>query len=105
MYKISTIFRPEIKTLFQTDPWGSEGPTGPRAKMVFMATYNIDKFRRFVFESSFLELYRFEEDLIEKVREDDVALLKLAAKWLKWVLFKTGDIILNEDKAADRSKE
>lgn len=44
----------EVKQLFQKDPWGHEGPQGRRAKMAFMASYNMDAFRTFVFESSLL---------------------------------------------------
>ena len=46
-----------IKRLFIKDPWGAEGPSGTRARMAFMAAYNLDGFRSFVFESSFLKRY------------------------------------------------
>jgi hypothetical protein len=47
-----------IKALFQKDPWGPEGLNGSKGKMAFMAAYNIDRFRDFVFQSSFLKRYR-----------------------------------------------
>jgi hypothetical protein len=47
-----------IKALFQKDPWGPEGLNGAKGKMAFMAAYNIDRFRGFVFQSSFLKRYR-----------------------------------------------
>jgi hypothetical protein len=47
-----------IKALFQKDPWGAEGLNGSKGKMAFMAAYNIDRFRDFVFQSSFLKRYR-----------------------------------------------
>ena len=77
----------EMKYLFQADPWGSEGPTGPRAKMVFMATYNIDRFRDFVLESSFLKRYRVVPKIRKKIKTDDVALLKLGMVWVKLILW------------------
>ena len=77
----------EIKYLFQANPWGSEGPTGPRAKMVFMATYNIDRFRDFVFESSFLKRYKIAPKVRKKIKTDDVALLKLGFSWVKLMLW------------------
>jgi len=77
----------EIKTLFQTDPWGSEGPTGPRAKMVFMATYNIDRFRDFVVQSSFLKRYKIAPKIRKKIKTDDLALLKLGFSWVKLMLW------------------
>ena len=73
----------EIKRLFQKDPWGFEGPEGPRAKMAFMATYNIDQFRDFVFQSSFLKRYQVKSTLRRKLKIDDVTLLKFGFEWVK----------------------
>jgi Fe-S-cluster containining protein len=60
-------------------------------QMFFMASYNIDKFRKFVFESSFLKRYPMDESALENLRSDDVALLEFGLKWLKGMLFKEGD--------------
>lgn len=73
----------EIKQLFQKDPWGGEGPEGPKARMAFMAAYNIDRFREFVFASSFLNRYKLKAALVKKIRSDDAALLKLGFDWIK----------------------
>ena len=73
----------EIKQLFQKDPWGREGPEGPKAKMAFMAAYNIDRFREFVFASSFLKRYKLKAALVKKIRSDDASLLKLGFDWIK----------------------
>ena len=73
----------EIKRLFQNDPWQGEGPEGPRAKMAFMATYNIDAFKAFVFESSFLKRYKVKKDLQMKMRGSEKALLKFGFEWVK----------------------
>jgi hypothetical protein len=59
-------------------------------QMFFMASYNIDKFRKFVFESSFLERYPMDERSLENLRSDDVTLLDFGLKWLKGILFKEG---------------
>jgi hypothetical protein len=55
--------------------------------MLFMVLYDLDKFRRFVFESSFLAKFALPETEIEEVRTDDVALLRLGFRWLKFCLF------------------
>jgi hypothetical protein len=73
----------ELKQLFQTDPWGSEGPRGARGRMAFMAAYNMDRFREFVFESSFLKRYKLKPVLIKKIRGDDLELLKLGFDWIE----------------------
>lgn len=56
-------------------------------QMVFMSLYNIDKFRKFVFESSFLDRLEVEEDILEKIKKDDADLLRFAFEWIKFGLF------------------
>lgn len=60
-------------------------------QMFFMASYNIDTFRKFVFESSFLKRYPLDAQTLEKIKSDDVDLLEIGLKWLKGLLFKGGD--------------
>ena len=57
------------------------------AKMIFMALYNLDKFKDFVFKSTFLDRFEVEPDVIEKIRNDDLELLKFAFDWIKFGLF------------------
>jgi Fe-S-cluster containining protein len=71
-----------IRRLFQEDPWGAEGPQGSRAKMAFMATYNLDRFREFIFGSSFLKRYRIKPDLKRRLRVNDKALLLFGFDWV-----------------------
>jgi len=73
-----------VRKLFAQNPWGSEGPDGPRAKMAFMAAYNIDRFKAFVFESSFLRRYKIKSALLKKVQRDDEALLMLGFEWIRF---------------------
>jgi Fe-S-cluster containining protein len=54
------------------------------AKMVFMALYNLDKFRDFVFNSTFLDRFEVPRERVEKVRDDDVELLLLGIDWVKF---------------------
>jgi hypothetical protein len=59
-------------------------------KMFFLISYNIDKFREFVFESTFLERYEIDDNTVENIRKDEIELLKFGLRWLKDVLFKEG---------------
>jgi uncharacterized protein len=86
-YRLMTIRWSELKRLFQNDPWGLEGPEGPKAKMAFMAIYNIDRFRDFVFQSSFLKRYRIKSTLRKQLKADDVALLKFGFEWVKMFIW------------------
>jgi hypothetical protein len=56
--------------------------------LFFMVSYNIDQFRRFIFESSFLSRYPVDPETVEKIRTDDIELLKFGIKWIKEILFK-----------------
>jgi len=61
-------------------------------QMFFLACYNIDRFREFIFESTFLKRYEIDAARIEEIRADDVKLLQFGFDWMKTVLFGEGDI-------------
>lgn len=77
----------EVKALFQSDPWGPEGPYGQKGKMAFMATYNLDRFRDFVFHSTFLKRYKVKGGVLRKIKADDVALMKFGFGWVKFFVW------------------
>ncbi len=76
-----------IAARFKDNPFGPQGVESPASKMAFMAAYNIDTFRRFVFESSFLTRFDLPEERLEDVRRDDTALLLLGLDWILSFLF------------------
>lgn len=59
-------------------------------KMFFLACYNIDKFKEFVFKSTFLERYDLPREKIEEIKNDDVKLLQFGFEWLKATFFQAG---------------
>jgi len=58
-----------------------------KIKMFFMASYNLDRFREFIFKSKFLDLFHIESALKDSLESDDTALMKFAFDWLKFSLF------------------
>jgi uncharacterized protein len=56
-------------------------------QMTFMALYNLDKFRSFVFNSTFLDRLEVEPERIEKIKNSDENLLLFAFDWIKFGLF------------------
>ena len=50
--------------------------------MAFMACYNIDMFKQFVFESTFLKRYRIRPDIIDQIMVSDQELLLLGFEWI-----------------------
>ena len=66
-------------------------------QMFFMVSYNIDKFRSFVFESTFLERMPVDDETREKFKTDDIALFAFGVQWLKKLLFKPKDPVTGQD--------
>ncbi|MFZ5564880.1 MAG: YkgJ family cysteine cluster protein [Thermodesulfobacteriota bacterium] len=73
----------EVKALFSANPWGAAGPYGPAAKMAFMAAYNMDAFRDFVFNSGFLKRYKVKPVVLQKLRASDAELMLFGFDWIK----------------------
>lgn len=68
-------------------------------KMVFMSLYNLDRFRDFVFKSSFLDRFEVEEpERISRIKEDDTELLKFAFDWIKFGIFGEKLFWIKENK-------
>jgi hypothetical protein len=64
------------------------GPvTDERGNQLFqMVMYDLDQFRRFVFESRFLKIFHVDDDVKEKIWNDDDELLKFGYQYMKTVL-------------------
>ncbi|UCF36286.1 MAG: YkgJ family cysteine cluster protein [Acidobacteriota bacterium] len=58
-----------------------------KMNMLVMVLYDLDKFRRFVFESTFLQKFSIDEVTVEEARREDRALLRLGYRWLRFCLF------------------
>ncbi len=86
-YNKMTILWAELKSLFISSPWGPEGAEGNRAKMAFMAAYNVDSFKNFIFNSSFLKRYKVKPDLQKKIKRNDVELMKFGFAFIRFSIF------------------
>lgn len=56
-------------------------------QMFFMASYNLDKFRKFLFQSKFFDHFEVNEELKGRMEIDDVSLMGFGFDWLKFSLF------------------
>jgi uncharacterized protein len=84
--------RDELESGFRdivSHPWfiGGRKLDPKRCEMFFTACYDLDRFRSFVFESTFLERFELEGETVEQIRVDDEALLRFAFRWLRFALF------------------
>lgn len=57
-----------------------------KQSMFYMACYDMDRFRRFIFESRFLDKFEVEDDVVEKIRVDDVELMRFGFRLMKYIL-------------------
>jgi uncharacterized protein len=75
-------------------------------EMCRMALYDLDRFRRFVLESRFLQIFYVEKEIAQKVATDDLELLKLAHRWLEFGLVSGESLKIREDilKGKDRAQ-
>jgi len=77
----------------------------PAKKMFFMASTNLDKFRDFVLNSSFLDTYEIDQETLEKIKEDDVELMKFSFKYLSSALFGTQELKIKQEKIKAKAEE
>jgi len=82
----------EMETLFE-EITGHSGMRNIQAtheqveQMLFMALYDLDAFRSFVFQSRFLGTYQVDVHIMENIRRSDVELMKFAFQWVRHGLF------------------
>ncbi|MCL4401352.1 MAG: YkgJ family cysteine cluster protein [Acidobacteria bacterium] len=72
-----------------SDPfWDKAEALSPaQVDMFHMACYDLDRFRRFVFQSSFLSRFYVDEARVEAMRREDEELLDFGIQWLRFILF------------------
>jgi len=81
-------------------------PLSPdKIEMFFMVCYHIDKFRTFVFESTFFDKFDVDDETREKIRTDDVELLRFGIGWLRFALFADKTISVKEAVLSARERE
>lgn len=73
--------------------------------MFFNVCYNIDHFRKFIFESSFFDKFEVDEEKQKAMREDDVALLRFGYQWLRFALFGETTMTIKNEVAEQKKAE
>jgi len=61
-------------------------------RLFMMVSYDLDTFRKFVFESSFLKRFEIDEKKINLITKNDENLLQFGIEWLNFSLFGEGTI-------------
>ncbi len=76
-----------------------------KVEMFFLVCYDIDRFRKFVFESSLLKKFIVDDDTIAAIKEDDIALLKFGYNFLHFSLFREPTMKIRGEVVEDKKKE
>ncbi|MCK4775800.1 MAG: hypothetical protein KAT30_13475, partial [Candidatus Krumholzibacteria bacterium] len=77
--------------------------TPEKIEMFFLANYNLDTFRKFLFNSTFFEKFEVDDETRNKIKDDDTELLKFGYTWLRFALF--GEKTLNVKNEALEAKQ
>jgi uncharacterized protein len=86
--------RPWIEILLNTGCQGPGAIDAVRQDLFAILAYDLDKFRRLIFDPVFLEAYGLEAGALENVKTDDLALLKFSYGFLPEVLSEEGARLL-----------
>lgn len=95
-----------LRLVMRRKSYGHQASLSEQAKrMFFMASTDIDHFRRFVFESTFLETYEVDEETIDKISNDDVELMLFSFQYLAATLFGAQTMTIKKDKIKAKVEE
>lgn len=83
-------------------------PSDMSLQLFFMASYDVDRFRRFVISDNFKKMYQVSDEEFASFENDDVKLMQFGFALMKQVLF--GELTIKEregayDKRADERKD
>ena len=73
-------------------------PSEMGLQMFFMASYDLDRFHRFVMSDSFIRMYDLTDEEYEKLEKDDIELMKFGFRLMKQVFF--GELSIKEREGA-----
>ncbi len=75
-------------------------PTPKHVEMYWMALYDLDKFRTFIFGSTFLQRFDISDNELSLLEKDDEELLRFGFKWVKVALFGEKTVPIKPEAAS-----
>jgi len=95
-----------LRLIMRRKSFGYQASMSDAAKrMFFMASTDLDSFRKFVFNSSFLDTYEVDEKTLQEIKEDDVALMKFSFTYLANTLFGAEGMNIKKERIDAKVKE
>ncbi|WP_457574230.1 YkgJ family cysteine cluster protein [Desulfolithobacter sp.] len=95
-----------LRLVMRRKSFGHQASLSEAAKrMFFMASTDLESFRKFIFESSFLDTYEVDQETLDKIREDDIELMLFSFKYLANTLFGAEGLKIREEKIKAKVEE
>ena len=97
-----------LRLIMRRKSYGHQANLSEQAKrMFFMASTDLSHFRRFIFESSFLQTYEVDPAIIEKIKSDNVELMMFSFEYLANTLFgaQVDEMKIKEEKIKEKVEE
>jgi len=73
-------------------------------QMFYMACYDIDRFKKFIFETKFLNIFDVEKEVIKEIKTNEIELLKFGFRWLKFGLIDQGALQIKPEILKTKNK-
>jgi glucan phosphorylase len=68
-----------------------------KQSLMYMASYDMDRFKKFVLESKLLDIFDIDNEEVEKIKTDEIALMKFGFKYMKYILMLEETFKLKEE--------
>lgn len=95
-----------LRLIMRRKSFGLQATLSEAAKrMFFMASTDLDTFRSFLLESSFLDTYAIEADTLVKIKEDDIELMLFSFIYLASTLFGAPGLTIKQEKIKAKVEE
>ncbi len=75
----------EVDTLFSKNPWQGEGAGGENQQFAFMVCFNLDQFKRYMYDFKLLQSFRMSREEKRRIEVDEEELLKFGFELLKFL--------------------
>lgn len=71
----------------------------------YMASYDLDRFKKYIFESNFLNVFDIDDETLNKIKDDEVELIQFGVKYIRYIMMLEENFKLKEGAEKFRKKK
>lgn len=71
----------------------------------YMASYDLDRFKTYIFDSNFLNVFDIDDETLEKIKDDEIELIQFGVKYIKYVMMLEETLKLKKDAEKYKKKK